>query len=170
MAELTTKERLQPSLLDRLTDNNPEQRVESREARVMNEAQLRESVRRDLSWLLNTTCMSAVQPLDEGSEVSRSVINFGICDLAGQTMSGVDRSTLERVLREAIWCFEPRLLRDSVRLEVITDETRVGHNALVFDIQAELWAQPVPVALYLRTEIDLESGSVRVDDLRSGGG
>jgi type VI secretion system protein ImpF len=169
MAELTTKERLQPSLLDRLTDNNPEQRVEAREARVMNEAQLRECVRRDLSWLLNTTCMAAAQPLDAASEVSRSVVNYGICDLAGQTLSGVDSGTLERVLRESIWFFEPRLLRDSVRLEVITDEKRVGRNALVFDIQAELWAQPVPVALYLRTEIDLENGSVRVEELRGGG-
>lgn len=169
MAELTTKERLQPSLLDRLTDHNPEQRVESREARVMNEAQMRESVRRDLSWLLNTTAMSAVQPLEDGSEVSRSVINYGICDLAGQTHSGVDRSTLERILRESIWFFEPRLLRDSVKLEVITDESRVGRNALVFDIQAELWAQPVPIALYLRTEIDLENGSVRVEEMRGGG-
>lgn len=170
MAELTTKERLQPSLLDRLTDHNPEQRVESREARVMNEAQLRECVRRDLSWLLNTTAMSAAQPLDPNSEVSRSVVNFGICDLAGQTLSGVDSATLERVLRESIWFFEPRLLRDSVRLEVITEEARVGRNALVFDIQAELWAQPVPVALYLRTEIDLENGSVKVEELRGGGG
>ena len=170
MAELTTKERLQPSLLDRLTDYNPDQKVESRESRVMNEAQLRECVRRDLSWLLNTTCMAAVQPLDESTEASRSVINYGICDLAGQTLSGVDRVTLERVLRESIYFFEPRLLRDSVRLEVITDENRVGRNALVFDIQAELWAQPVPVALYLRTEIDLENGSVRVEELRGGGG
>jgi type VI secretion system protein ImpF len=169
MAELTTKERLQPSLLDRLTDNNPEQRVESREVRVMNEAQLRESVRRDLSWLLNTTSMSAVQPLEENSEASRSVINYGSCDLAGQTMSGLDRTSLERVLREAIWFFEPRLLRESVRLEIITDEKRVGHNALVFDIQAELWAQPAPVALYLRTEIDLENGSVKIEELRGGG-
>lgn len=170
MAELTTKERLQPSLLDRLTDHNPETRVEAREARVMNEAQLRESVRRDLSWLLNTTRMSAAQPLDESSEVSRSVINYGICDLAGQTLSGVDRGTLERVLRESIWVYEPRLLRDSVRLEVVTDQTNLGHNSLVFDIQAELWAQPSPVALYLRTEIDLENGSVKVEELRGGGG
>lgn len=168
MAELTTKERLQPSLLDRLTDHNPEQRVESRETRVMNESQMRESVRRDLSWLLNTTAMTAVQPLPETSEAARSVINYGICDLAGQTHSGVDRSTLERVLRDAIWFFEPRLLRESVKLEVITDEKRVGRNSLVFDIQAELWAQPVPIALYLRTEIDLENGSVRVEERRSG--
>ena len=89
MAELTTKERLQPSLLDRLTDPNPEQKAESREARVMNESQLRECVRRDLSWLLNTTHMAAVQELEAESEVSRSVVNFGICDLAGQTFSGI---------------------------------------------------------------------------------
>ena len=170
MAELTTKERLQPSLLDRLTDTNPDQKAESREARVMNESQLRECVRRDLSWLLNTTHMAAVQALDAESEVSRSVVNFGICDLAGQTLSGMDRVGLERLIREAIWNFEPRLLRESVRLDIISDEKRGGPNSLLFDIQAELWAQPVPVPLYLRTEIDLENGSVRVDELRGGTG
>lgn len=170
MAELTTKERLQPSLLDRLTDSSPDQKAESRESRVMNETQLRECVRRDLSWLLNTTNMAAVQDLSEYPEVKRSVVNFGICDLAGQTLSGVDRVTLEQLIRESIWHFEPRLLRESVRLDIVSDEKRVGHNALVFDIQAELWAQPVPVALYLRTEIDLESGSVKVEDIRGGTG
>ena len=168
MAELTTKERLQPSLLDRLTDNNPDQKMESREARVMTETQLRECVRRDLSWLLNTTNVAAVQELAPDSEVSRSVVNYGICDLAGQTLSGIDRVELERLIREAIWAFEPRLLRKSVRLEIITDEKRVGRNALVFDIQAELWAQPVPVALYLRTEIDLETAAVKVEEIRDG--
>jgi type VI secretion system protein ImpF len=170
MAELTTKERLQPSLLDRLTDTNPDQRVESREARVMNEAQLRECVRRDLAWLMNTTHMAAVQELDPESEVSRSVVNFGICDLAGQTLSGIDRLGLERLIREAIWNYEPRLLRESVRLELSTDDSRIGQNSLLFDIQAELWAQPTPVALYLRTEIDLENGSVKVEELRGGSG
>lgn len=168
MAELTTKERLQPSLLDRLTDNNPDQKAESREARVMTESQLRECVRRDLSWLLNTTHMAAVQELEPESEVSRSVVNFGICDLAGQTLSGVDRVALERLIRESIWYFEPRLLRESVRLEIISDDKRMGQNSLLFDIQAELWAQPVPVPLYLRTEIDLENGSVKVEELRGG--
>lgn len=170
MAELTTKERLQPSLLDRLTDFEPDQKMESREARVMTESQLRECVRRDLSWLLNTTCVAAIQDLRETPEVARSVVNFGICDLAGQTLSGLDRNGLERLIREAIWNYEPRLLRSTVRLELIADEERAGHNQLVFDIEAELWAQPVPVALYLRTEIDLENGSVRVEERRAQGG
>jgi type VI secretion system protein ImpF len=119
---------------------------------------------------MNTTHMAAVQELDPESEVSRSVVNFGICDLAGQTLSGIDRLGLERLIREAIWNYEPRLLRESVRLELSTDDSRIGQNSLLFDIQAELWAQPTPVALYLRTEIDLENGSVKVEELRGGSG
>jgi type VI secretion system protein ImpF len=57
-----------------------------------------------------------------------------------------------------------------VRLEIISDDKRIGQNSLFFDIQAELWAQPVPVPLYLRTEIDLENGSVKVEELRGGTG
>ena len=54
MAELTPKERLQPSLLDRLTDDAPAEKVESREQRVLSLTKLRQSVNRDLGWLLNT--------------------------------------------------------------------------------------------------------------------
>ena len=47
MAELTTRERLQPSLLDRLTDDAPQERVESRDKRVMSMRQLRTAVLRE---------------------------------------------------------------------------------------------------------------------------
>ncbi len=48
MAELTPQERLQPSLLDRLTDDRPQETRESRERRVLSMRQLRASVMRDL--------------------------------------------------------------------------------------------------------------------------
>jgi len=163
VAELTSRERLQPSLLDRLTDHEPSTTHEAREARIVSEAQLRELVRRDLAWLLNTTCMAAVQDLRAYPEAARSVINYGIGDLAGQTLGGLDRAGLEKQLRDAIVNFEPRLRRNSVKLQVLVDETTPGHNSIVFAIEAELWAQPLPVALYLRTEIDLESGVVNVE-------
>lgn len=35
-----------------------------------------------------------------------------------------------------------------------------------FVIEAELWSQPLPLQLYLRTEIDFEDGNVRVAELR----
>ncbi|MFP3607501.1 type VI secretion system baseplate subunit TssE, partial [Paraburkholderia sp. SIMBA_053] len=55
MAELTPQERLQPSLLDRLTDMAPDEPDESREQRVITAARLREYVTRDIAALLNCT-------------------------------------------------------------------------------------------------------------------
>ena len=54
MADLTPQERLQPSLLDRLTDSAPDTKRESRDRRVLSMRRLRSAVLRDLAWLLNT--------------------------------------------------------------------------------------------------------------------
>jgi len=41
--------------------------------------------------------------------------------------------------------------------------------ALSFSIEAELWAQPIPLRLFLKTEIDLEDGNAVVVDAGSPG-
>jgi type VI secretion system protein ImpF len=164
MAELTKKERLQPSLLDRLTDDDPEARQESRDRRVLSPARLRECVRRDLTWLFNTANLATVLNLDELPEVARSTINYGMPDLAGRTASSVNIPALEQILRRVIWDFEPRLIKNSVRVRVVSDEDKMNHNAMAFEIEAELWAQPLPLRLFFRTDIDLETGAVNVVD------
>jgi len=166
MAELTPRERLQPSLLDRLTDDDPTAKVEPRERRVLSPSQLRECVRRDLTWLFNTTQPGNTIPgLADDPSAAGSVINFGIPDLAGRTASTIDLATLERLLRQAIWDFEPRLLRGSVRVRGLLDEREMSHNAMSFAIEAELWAQPLPLQLFLRTQVDLEDGHVHVGEM-----
>ena len=35
---------------------------------------------------------------------------------------------------------------------------------LTFEIEGELWGQPMPLQLYWKTEIDLESGQVKVEE------
>jgi type VI secretion system protein ImpF len=164
MAELTPKERLQPSLLDRLTDYDPERAAESRDERVLSPARLRECVRRDLAWLLNATHLQAMQSLEEYPLVARSVLNFGIPDLAGRTASSLASTQLEQMIRQAILDFEPRLDRNSVRVRLVMDKDEMSHNTLSFDVEAELWAQPLPLHLFLRTAVDLEAGKVEVTD------
>lgn len=164
MAELTHKERLQPSLLDRLTDNEPEKKQESREQRVFSLTRLREVVLRDLAWLLNTTSMEAGQDLGDYPEVTRSVLNYGMPDLSGMTVSGTDVTVLERALTRAIAEFEPRILRNTLKVRLEVNESQMNHNAMTFLIEGELWAQPVPLRLFLRTEIDLDIGDVRVSE------
>ena len=80
MGELTSQERLQPSLLDRLTDDTPARADESREARVISAQRLRECVIRDLSWLLNCTHGGSSLRSDAIPRVASSVLNYGVPD------------------------------------------------------------------------------------------
>lgn len=168
MAELVHQERLQPSLLDRLTDDEPHSAVESRERRVLSLRRLRESVLRDLSWLLNSANLPEAGDATEHPLVAHSVLNYGIPDLTGKASAGTDVAALERVLRQAIWDFEPRVLRNSVRVRAVEQDTERDHNTLLFEIEGLLWAQPVPLQVFLRTEIDLEAGAVAVVESRPG--
>ena len=166
MADLVHQERLQPSLLDRLTDDDSRSAVEAREQRVLSVRRLRECVLRDLSWLLNSASLPAEEGHAEYPLVAHSVLNYGISDLTGQASAGIDVAALERMLRQAIWDFEPRILRNSVQVRAVRGDTELDHNTLVFEIEGDLWAQPLPLHLYLRTEIDLEAGEVAVVETR----
>lgn len=165
MAELTQKERLQPSLLDRLTDDEPEKTQESREQRVFPMSKLRVCVLRDLVWLLNTSKLEAVQSFEGCLLAAHSVINYGIPNLTGSTVSGVNVSAIEQGIKQAIWDFEPRILRDSVRVKISVSEQQMSHNTMSFDIDGYLWAQPLPLHLYLKTELDMELGSISIKDM-----
>jgi type VI secretion system protein ImpF len=161
MSELTSRERLQPSLLDRLTDEDPGNPQEGADKRVLSLTQLKASVLRDLAWLFNTTALfdseDAVQ-----MPAYQSTINFGLPALAGQTASSVDINRVERMLTEAICTFEPRILRPSLRVKAQLGYGQMNHNALSFAIEGDLWAQPMPLRLLLKTELDLETGHVQV--------
>jgi type VI secretion system protein ImpF len=64
MAELTAQERLQPSLLDRLTDDDSGSQQEPRDKRVLSMRGLRRAVLRDLGWIFNSTGLGVLQDLD----------------------------------------------------------------------------------------------------------
>jgi type VI secretion system protein ImpF len=165
MVDLSARERLQPSLLDRLTDDDAAAAQEPRDKRVLSMRGLRRAVLRDLGFLFNATGLGAVQALDDYPLAAQSVINFGFPDLSGKTASGIDMEQVARRLRQAIWDFEPRILRDSVQVLVKTAPNGAGvPNQIVFEVHGQLWGQPLPERLYLKTELDLELGEIRVYD------
>ena len=163
MAELAPRERLQPSLLDRLTDEEPDKAVESRERRVLSVRTLRESVLRDLGWLLNATNLFSVTEGGGLPHVASSVVNYGMPDISGVSVAGLNLSDLERGIRQAIWDFEPRLLRASVVVRAIAAQS--SSNKVTFEIEADMWAQPYPERLYLKTELDLDRAAIRLSEM-----
>lgn len=164
MAELTPRERLLPSLLDRLTDENPRQQEETRHQRASDIRSLRESVLRDLEWLLNSVNLESVQSLETWPELRSSVINYGMPGLSGNTVNQADRDAIRKLIHEAVETFEPRILKNTLRIRLIDDEALDNPHAIAFQIEGTLWGRPMPEALFLRTELDLELGDVKVSE------
>jgi type VI secretion system protein ImpF len=164
VAELTAQERLQPCLLDRLTDEQPGTSQESRDRRIVSLRQLRQAVLRDLVWLLNSSAHLESEELSEFPEAAKSVLNFGIRDLCGMTASHVDPVDVERMVLEAVRRFEPRILPRTLKVVATADRNRMGPTTISFEIRGDLWAQPTPEPLFVRTDVDLETGYCSLRD------
>jgi type VI secretion system protein ImpF len=167
MPTLAPQERLQPALLDRLIDDEPDKPQEAREARLITVRRLRAAVLRDLEWLFNSTRISD-EELDANDypHAARSTLTYGLPALAGNTASGMDVSNLEGRIRAAIADFEPRLVQSSLKVQaVISGKSMDHHNQIQVEIRGSLWSVPVPIEMLLRTNVDLESGEIRIDDL-----
>ena len=152
---------LQPSLLDRLTDEEPRRQTDPPGAFLLGKDGLRAAVLRDLGWLMNATRLGVTVPLEAWPEVERSVLNYGLPALAGATASTLDCQELEGAIRQAILRFEPRILPETLQVAAMEAEPLPGgHNRVRLRISGRIWARPVPLEMELRTELDLETGQV----------
>lgn len=159
------RDRLQPALLDRLTDDFRLGGGDGEDRRVMTKTQMRAAVLRDLAWLFN-----AVHPLGLDAEdqprLAGSVLNYGLPPLSGQLASKLDVSQVEKIIRKTILRFEPRILADTLEVHAVEASSVLDtHNIIEFEISGHLWAQPIPLELLLRTQLDLEAGQVEVREV-----
>jgi type VI secretion system protein ImpF len=154
-------ERIQPCLLDRLTDDNPENQKESGRERFISVKRYREGVLRDLIWLLNAKAHTAQDGLEDFGEAARSVLNFGTRDLCGMISSSLDLATLQQEIAEALRRLEPRINPNSLVVNAVGSSDKYP-NGIAIEIRGDLWAYPAPEQLYIRTEIDLDTGKYTV--------
>lgn len=176
MAELNSRDRLQPSLLDRLIDNDPESSREGIEARLLSRQQLRAAVLRDLSWLFNTI-RAEPDPLSVRTEelalwksnehARHSVLNYGMPAYSGLTLSSMNSLAIERSVEQSIRDFEPRIDPQTLKVEININRSDEHHNTLRIVIRGQMWSQPVPLELLLAADLDVETGHTRVRELRA---
>jgi len=158
MAELTPMDRLQPCLLDRLTDDEPEVSKESRDQRVVSIRRYKRAVLRDLEMILNSKSHPFRDNIYEFSHAAQSVLNYGIPDLCGATISAISPDEYEAQVKEAILCFESRITHKQLSVRIVTPLDSENIRTLTFEIEGELWAQPLPDHLFVKTEVDVETG------------
>jgi type VI secretion system protein ImpF len=165
VADKTMTERLQPSLLDRLTDEEPANPNEGRDARVIDVRRLREIIQRDLGWLLNTTNNDAWIDAARHPLAARSVLNYGVHDVAGDFAAKDKALSIRKSIISCIETFEPRIRRGSIEVDMRSPDAN-RTTVINFDIRADMWAEPIPIELYLRSSVDLTTGALTLE--RSG--
>ena len=136
--------------------------AETGELKAVSMRRLRDYVCRDLAALLNCASLDAVVDLSAYPYVQSSVVNFGMPSLAGRAARSADPQHIAATIEAAVRRFEPRL--SAVRVTPEVGEEGNETHVLAFRIDAQLWGQPVPQQLVLRTSIDVDSGNVTLAD------
>lgn len=152
--------RITPSIVDRLLDFEPKVSTEAPKSRSQGLRELKQSVRRDLEWLLNTR-HSAEKVPDGLDEVNKSIAIYGLPDFTGLSSKNIDdRKSLIRSIETALRAFEPRFMNLKVTL-VETDDHQRG---VKFQIQAILRVEPTPEPVVFDTVLQVGSGEFKVEE------
>jgi type VI secretion system protein ImpF len=127
------------SVLDRLIDLEPRVSTEPPAGRARQLAQIKEAVKRDLEWLLNSK--QTLGALTGLPHLDASAWSYGLPDLSASSLaSAVDRERLRLAIEAAIRRFEPRLQG----VEVTQVEARASDRSIRFRIDAMLRVDPAP--------------------------
>jgi type VI secretion system lysozyme-like protein len=144
-------------LFDRLVDRDPRLHGEPRPFRTLTPGELRESVRCELSRLLNTR-----EPLPSRAlgDRTRTVIDYGVPDFSSYSpRNHDDRQRLAEALRQAIDAYEPRLRQARVAVEPVPGDDQ----ALVGRIDALLVVEEVHEPISFATIFESDRVEVLAD-------
>jgi type VI secretion system protein ImpF len=145
---------LQPSVLDRLIDEEPGLSHEPAPYRYSTIGQVKAAVTRDLENLLNTRRNILVPPAAFG-ELNNSLFVYGVQDYTAQNpRSPAAKQQLRLDIEQTLVRFEPRLRNVTVQVEAVAASER----NLRFRISALLVADPVTEPVSFDTFFDANRG------------
>ena len=149
-----------PSVLDRLLDDDVERSKEAQASRSRSLRQLKQCVRRDIEWLLNTRQSNIYLPPDLKEAVC-SIVAYGLPDFSSAGVrSPAELNRLRQAIENAVDVFEPRL--QDVRVTI--DPVPEGERVIRFRIDARLRVEPSPEPIAFDSVMRLGSGTCVVKE------
>ena len=140
------------SLLDRLCDVD-----EWPTSRPQSMRQYRESVKRDVEYLLNTRC-PPIPDILHYPKAAASVVNFGLPDVSAFSDSSTDQNALLAAMVQTLRRFEPRI--QNVRVMVAPSETLT--RSLRFHIEGRIQFDTTVENIEFDTVLELTRGEYEV--------
>jgi type VI secretion system protein ImpF len=182
MAGPTHKDRLSPPLMHAfrtahaardsktkldLRDEEGERVIASRRSAkrgAITEPMLRREVAIDLGALMNTIALESTVDLSEHEFVRRSVLNFGLPDIAHRSIDEASVSDITGEIKAALVSHEPRLVAGSI---TVARDPSVDAKQLKirFTVRADLFCDPVNVPVEFLADVELDSGKIMINGL-----
>lgn len=134
--------------------------------RALSDQALKALLAEDLNALLNTINLESSDPdlVDGLDHVKRSILNFGLRDLSDKTIDETIKiGDIRRDLLDTLRRFEPRLLRNTIVIE--RDTENEADLTIRFVVRSDMRADPVPTSVEFVTEVELDSGEIRIAKL-----
>ena len=159
MARREIERTVQPSVIDRLTDEEPRIRADQRMSYAESLQQFKLSVQRDLEWLLNSRRTPKPAP-ESFEELRSSVYHYGIIDVTSLGDSHQSRERLLEQVQEALTVFEPRLM--NVRISIVDQDGEAHRRELRFVVEGTLRLDPTPEQVAFDTVLHFSTGEIDV--------
>ena len=126
---------------------------------VITEQALRREVEIDLENLLNATQLSAAQDMSDCDQARKSIINYGLPDVAHRTVDESQVSDIVGEIREALFHYEPRL--DESTIHVSRDRKIKPEDLKVrFIVRADLYCDPVNIPIEFTADVQLDTTKI----------
>jgi len=162
MAKREIERTVQPSLLDRLTDETPRASADLTTTYAESLRSFKAAVQRDLEWLLNTRRTPDPSP-EMFTEVGKSLYNYGLPDVTSLSRDSLPaRLKLLREVEKTLTVFEPRLA--NVRIALTEGDAEDTRRELRFVVEATLRLDPTPEQVVFDTVLQFSSGQYAVEE------
>jgi type VI secretion system protein ImpF len=164
VAEIPVGETVVLSVLDRLQDNEPNQPRDAPRSRHEELADLKQALRHDLENLLNSRRRGVPWPVHL-TELSRSLVNYGLPDLTGLDAATTEsREELRRTLETVIRTFEPRF--KTVRVHLLNNAEEMDRT-LRFRIDGLVRVDPVAEPVVYDSAVEPAVGNFEIRGVRT---
>lgn len=131
--------------------------------RSLSDTELKKLMSSDLESLLNTINLESAAPelIGDLPYVKKSILNYGMPDMANKTVDETQRiDAIRDDLRQVILNYEPRLLPKT--LEIVRDTENEADLSIRFVVRSDMRADPVPTSVEFVTEVELQSGDIKI--------
>lgn len=140
--------------------------IEGRQSRQRrgDETALKRDLSIDLTSLLNTIDLGSVIDLEGLPHVGRSIINYGLPDVAHLTSQEIGIEKIRDQLVAALRVYEPRINPASLHVdkEIVADDV---NQRVRFAVSGEMFFSPLDVAVEFVAELEINSGKMNLTRL-----